>query len=98
MFKTPFRFKNRKNRASPKLGMSFHGVSCKVGEDGQIAVWSPKLYRIGPTNFSVSTIWPGSYESSLTPYFHPIQATEPISKSTDSIYSFAGISWTSNGP
>ncbi|CAN1340642.1 hypothetical protein LINPERPRIM_LOCUS38912, partial [Linum perenne] len=37
-------------------------------------------------------------------YFHPIQATEPISKSTDSIYrwiglrGFAGISWTSNGP
>ncbi|CAN1340643.1 hypothetical protein LINPERPRIM_LOCUS38913, partial [Linum perenne] len=57
MFKTPFRFKNRKNRASPKLGMSFHGVSCKVGEDGQIAVWSPKLHRFGPTNFSVSTIW-----------------------------------------
>ncbi|CAN1786190.1 hypothetical protein LINPERHAP1_LOCUS17149, partial [Linum perenne] len=42
--------------------------------------------RFGPTNFSVSTNWPGSYESSLTPYFHPIQATKPISKSTDSIY------------
>ncbi|CAN1164586.1 hypothetical protein LINPERHAP2_LOCUS25650, partial [Linum perenne] len=47
--------------------------------------------RFGPTNFSVSTIWPGSYESSLTPYFHPIQATEPISKSTDSIYRWVGL-------
>ncbi|CAN1756561.1 hypothetical protein LINPERHAP1_LOCUS6179, partial [Linum perenne] len=52
--------------ASSKLPWSF---SCKNEEDGQIAVWSTKLYRFGPTNFSVSTIWPESYESPLTSYF-----------------------------
>ncbi|CAN1786404.1 hypothetical protein LINPERHAP1_LOCUS17229 [Linum perenne] len=67
-----------------------------IGKDAELV---PRfLKRIGPTNFSVSTIWPGSYESPLIPFSHPIQVTEPIVKSPDSVYSFAGIPWTSNGP
>ncbi|CAN1181427.1 hypothetical protein LINPERPRIM_LOCUS6248, partial [Linum perenne] len=67
-----------------KLHRSFIGVSCKLEK------MMAKL-RFGHPNSIVSTIWPGSYESSLTPYFHPIQATKPISKSTDSIYRWVGL-------
>ncbi|CAN1786403.1 hypothetical protein LINPERHAP1_LOCUS17229 [Linum perenne] len=57
-----------------------------IGKDAELV---PRfLKRIGPTNFSVSTIWPGSYESPLIPFSHPIQVTEPIVKSPDSVYRF----------
>ncbi|CAN1190815.1 hypothetical protein LINPERPRIM_LOCUS39916, partial [Linum perenne] len=35
--------------------------------------------------------WPGSYGSPLNPHFRPIQVTERIFRSPDSVYSFAGI-------